>query len=211
MGLESSERTKPTLLGQSVNGSSEKMICAVPGGRYTGSLGETMKTSVRYERGRSRSFVRIKSPFLSMLRRCGRCRLKRVMARIDVFIRAVGSYCAGCCSSALDSRALHWIVGSAMPPYLVQCSSKQCIAIWGRGTREANASSSEQKAWLWRTHSPIISPYFPASSVARWTPPRPASWAAWVRHENPSARYTASGWADRDGSRECDATATDRS
>jgi len=51
----------------------------------------------------------------------------------------------------------------------------------------------------------------PASSVARWTPPRPASWAAWVRHENPSARYTASGCADRDGSRECDATATDRS
>ena len=26
-----------------------------------------------------------------------------------------------------------------MPPYLVQCSSKQCIAIWGWGTREANA------------------------------------------------------------------------
>ena len=51
----------------------------------------------------------------------------------------------------------------------------------------------------------------PASSVARWTPPRPASCAAWVRHEKPSARYTASGWADRDGSRECDATATDRS
>ena len=51
----------------------------------------------------------------------------------------------------------------------------------------------------------------PASRVARWTPPRPASWAAWVRHEKPSARYTASGCADRDGSRECDATATDRS
>ena len=51
----------------------------------------------------------------------------------------------------------------------------------------------------------------PASRVARWTPPRPASWAAWVRHENPSARYTALGCADRDGSRECDATATDRS
>ena len=51
----------------------------------------------------------------------------------------------------------------------------------------------------------------PASSVARWTPPRPASWAAWVRHEKPSARYTASGFADRDGSSEWDATATDRS
>ena len=51
----------------------------------------------------------------------------------------------------------------------------------------------------------------PASSVARWTPPRPASCAAWVRHEKPSARYTASGWADRDGSSECEATATDRS
>ena len=51
----------------------------------------------------------------------------------------------------------------------------------------------------------------PASSVARWTPPRPASWAAWVRHEKPSARYTASGCAARDGSSECDATATDRS
>ena len=51
----------------------------------------------------------------------------------------------------------------------------------------------------------------PASRVARWTPPRPASCAAWVRHEKPSARYTASGCADRDGSRECDATATDRS
>ena len=36
-------------------------------------------------------------------------------------------------------------------------------------------------------------PEYPASSVARWTPPRPASWAAWVRHEKPSARYTASG------------------
>ena len=51
----------------------------------------------------------------------------------------------------------------------------------------------------------------PASSVARWTPPRPASWAAWVRHEKPSARYTASGCAARDGSSECDATTTDRS
>ena len=51
----------------------------------------------------------------------------------------------------------------------------------------------------------------PASSVARWTPPRPASCAAWVRHEKPSARYTASGFADRDGSSEWDATATDRS
>ena len=51
----------------------------------------------------------------------------------------------------------------------------------------------------------------PASRVARWTPPRSASWAAWVRHEKPSARYTASGCADRDGSSECDATATDRS
>ena len=51
----------------------------------------------------------------------------------------------------------------------------------------------------------------PASSVARWTPPRPASWAAWVRHEKPSARYAASGCAARDGSSECDATATDRS
>ena len=51
----------------------------------------------------------------------------------------------------------------------------------------------------------------PASSVARWTPPRPASWAAWVRQEKPSARYTASGCADRDGSSEWDATATDRS
>ena len=51
----------------------------------------------------------------------------------------------------------------------------------------------------------------PASRVARWTPPRPASWAAWVRHEKPSARYTASGCAARDGSSECDATATDRS
>ena len=59
-----------------------------------------------------------------------------------------------------------------MPPYLVQCSSKQCIATWGQGAREAIASSSEQKSWLWRTHFPIISPYFPASSVARWTPPR---------------------------------------
>ena len=36
-------------------------------------------------------------------------------------------------------------------------------------------------------------PEYPASSVARWTPPRPVSWAAWVRHEKPSARYTASG------------------
>ena len=98
-----------------------------------------------------------------------------------------------------------------MPPYLVQCSSKQCIATWGQGAREAIASSSEQKSWLWRTHFPIISPSFPASSVARWTPPRPASCAAWVRHEKPSARYTASGFADREGSRECDATATDRS
>ena len=89
-----------------------------------------------------------------------------------------------------------------MPPYLVQCSSKQCIATWGQGVREALVSSSEQKAWLWCTHSPIISPYFPASSVARWTPPRPASCAAWVRHEKPSARYTASGFADRDGSSE---------
>ena len=78
-------------------------------------------------------------------------------------------------------------------------------------TREAIASRSEQKAWLWHTHSPIISPYCPASSVARWTPPRSASWAAWVRHEKPSARYTASGCADRDGSSECEATATDRS
>ena len=51
----------------------------------------------------------------------------------------------------------------------------------------------------------------PASSVARWTPPRPASCAAWVRHEKPSARYTASGFAERDGSSEWDATATDRS
>ena len=42
----------------------------------------------------------------------------------------------------------------------------------------------------------------PASSVARCTPLRPASWAAWVRHEKPSARYTASGCADRDGSSE---------
>ena len=42
----------------------------------------------------------------------------------------------------------------------------------------------------------------PASSVARCTPLRPASCAAWVRHENPSARYTASGCADRDGSSE---------
>ena len=42
----------------------------------------------------------------------------------------------------------------------------------------------------------------PASSVARCTPLRPASCAAWVRHEKPSARYTASGWADRDGSSE---------
>ena len=62
------------------------------------------------------------------------------------------------------------------------------------------------------THSNArIQPECPASRVARWTPPRPASWAAWVRHEKPSARYTASGCADRDGSRECDATATDRS
>ena len=51
----------------------------------------------------------------------------------------------------------------------------------------------------------------PASRVARWTPPRSASCAAWVRHEKPSARYTASGFADRDGSSEWDATATDRS
>ena len=51
----------------------------------------------------------------------------------------------------------------------------------------------------------------PASSIARCTPPRPASWAAWVRQEKPSARYTASGCADRDGSSEWDATATDRS
>ena len=56
-----------------------------------------------------------------------------------------------------------------------------------------------------------IHPARPASSVARWTPPRPASCAAWVRQEKPSARYTASGFADRDGSSECDATATDRS
>ena len=54
-------------------------------------------------------------------------------------------------------------------------------------------------------------PEYAASSVARCTPLRPASCAAWVRHEKPSARYTASGWADRDGSSECEATATDRS
>ena len=51
----------------------------------------------------------------------------------------------------------------------------------------------------------------PASSVSRWTPPRSASWAAWVRHEKPSARYTASGCASSVGSSECDATATDKS
>ena len=45
-------------------------------------------------------------------------------------------------------------------------------------------------------------PEYAASSVARCTPLRPASCAAWVRHENPSARYTASGCADRDGSSE---------
>ena len=54
-------------------------------------------------------------------------------------------------------------------------------------------------------------PEYAASSVARWTPPRPASWAAWVRHEKPSARYTASGCASSVGSSECDATATDKS
>ena len=188
MALENWARMMLSSRGRSVTGSSEKMICVVPGGRYTGSLGGTMKISPRYVRGRSSSSGRIKLLSLSMPRHCGRCRLKRVMARVGVFIRAVGSYCAGCCSSALDSRALHWIVGSAMPPYLVQCSSKQCIATWGQGAREAIASSSEQKSWLWRTHFPIISPYFPASRVARWTPPRPASCAAWVRHEKPSAR-----------------------
>ena len=60
-------------------------------------------------------------------------------------------------------------------------------------------------------HHASNQPEYPASSVARWTPPRPASCAAWVRQEKPSARYTASGCADRDGSSECDATATDRS
>ena len=48
----------------------------------------------------------------------------------------------------------------------------------------------------------VIQAELPASSVARCTPLRPASCAAWVRHENPSARYTASGCADRDGSSE---------
>ena len=211
MGSASLARTMRSSRGRSVTGSNVKMTCAVLVGGSTESLGGTTKTSLRYVRGQFSCFVRIKLPSQSMLRRCGLCRLLPVMARVGVFIRAVGSYCAGCCSSALDSRALHWIVGSAMPPYLVQCSSKQCIATWRQGPREAIASSSEQKAWLWRTHSPITSPYFPASSVARWTPPRPASWAAWVRHEKPSARYTASGCAARDGSRECDATATDRS
>ena len=42
----------------------------------------------------------------------------------------------------------------------------------------------------------------PASSVARCTPLRPASCAAWVRHEKPSARYTASGCASSVGSSE---------
>ncbi len=54
-------------------------------------------------------------------------------------------------------------------------------------------------------------PEYAASSVARWTPLRPASWAAWVRHEKPSARYTASGCASSVGSSECNATATDKS
>ena len=202
MGSASLARMMRSSRGRSVTGSNVKMICAVLVGGYTGSLGGTTKISPRYVRGRSSSSVRIKLLSLSMPRHCGRCRLKRVMARVDVFMRAVGSYCTGFCSSALDSRALHWIVGSAMPPYLVQCSSKQCIATWGQSAREALASSSEQKACLWRTHSPIISPYFPASRVARWTPPRSASCAAWVRHEKPSARYTASGFADRDGSSE---------
>ena len=52
-----------------------------------------MKTSMRYVRGRSSSFVRIKLPSLSMLRRCGRCRLPRAMVQADVFMSMLDEVC----------------------------------------------------------------------------------------------------------------------
>ena len=54
-----------------------------------------MKTSVGNVRGRYNSFVRIKLPSLSMLRRWGRCRLKRGMARGDVFMSTLDEACTG--------------------------------------------------------------------------------------------------------------------
>ena len=50
-----------------------------------------------------------------------------------------------------------------------------------------------------------------ASSVAKWTPPLPASCSACVRHEKPSARYTAPGSSSRAGSSDSPATPTDTS
>ena len=90
--------------------------------------------------------------------------------------------------------------------------SRRLAARTARGRAAAHGAARPSRA---HQAAPLIDTRIqaerPASRVARWTPPRPASWAAWVRHENPSARYTALGCADRDGSRECDATATDRS
>ena len=50
-----------------------------------------------------------------------------------------------------------------------------------------------------------------ASSVAKWTPPLLASCSACVRHEKPSARYTAPGSSSRAGSSDSPATPTDTS
>ena len=50
-----------------------------------------------------------------------------------------------------------------------------------------------------------------ASSVAKWTPPLPASCSACVRHEKPSARYTAPGSSSRAGNSDSPATPTDTS
>ena len=50
-----------------------------------------------------------------------------------------------------------------------------------------------------------------ASSVAKWTPPLLASCSACVRHEKPSARYTAPGSSSRAGNSDSPATPTDTS
>ena len=125
---------------------------------------------------------------------------------------------AGRCPPARQAARLH--SKACRCPECQRCCKQHCgrVAARRHAKQPGTPSSPAPQRGVTVPGAPVElhtaagnQPEYAASSVARWTPPRPASCAAWVRHEKPSARYTASGCASSVGSSECDATATDKS
>ncbi len=97
----------------------------------------------------------------------------------------------------------------------IDCNArvKRCNAAGGQGACETIAPRrSDKEGWRRRTHSPIISPYFPRKQRRQVDAPRPEAGGCHrcgTKSRPPDT--PRSGCASSVGSSECDATATDKS